>query len=275
MKGKLLLISLFCCVFLFSCVPEKMTPVRGRVKGHATTNKSSDSESSSKYSEESSHNNNAVATDKSASDNQAMMSELRRRCLERQVTDYDGNRYHTVFVGNQCWLKENLRATHGRDGKIVNCYIPNGNSANVQTYGYLYEWRSAKSVCPKGWHLPTMEDWEKLEDQVVLLGMSCGDGLQKQVAKAVASEKGWQSSTNTCSVGQNQQTNNASGFSVLPAGLYNYEHYNNFGYKANFWSAKEYDAAYAYSCGVSYDNASVKKFLDTKASGFSVRCVQD
>lgn len=268
MKRKFLLISLFCCVFLFSCVPERMTSVNGSVKDHAATNNSSDCEKSSQ-------NNNAVAADKTASDNQAMMSELQCRCLEKQVTDYDGNCYHTVLVGNQCWLKENLRSTHGRDGKILNCYYPNGKYANVQTYGYLYEWRSAKSVCPKGWHLPTMEEWEKLEDQLVLLGMSCGDGMQKQVAQALASEKGWQSSSNSCAVGNNQQANNASGFSIFPAGFYNYELYNNFGYKANYWSSKEYDAAYAFSFGMSYDNASIKIYLDTKACGFSVRCIQD
>lgn len=275
MKRKFLLISLFCSVFLLSCVPERMATWNDSAKGHASSEKSTNCENSSQVCGGNSQNNKVDATDKSASDNQTVLSELQHRCLEKQVTDYDGNRYHTVLVGNQCWLRENLRAIHGRDGRIANYYVPNGNPANVQTYGYLYEWRSAKSVCPKGWHLPTVEDWEKLEDQVVLLGMSCGDGLQKQVAKAMASEKGWQSSTNACAVGQNQQSNNASGFSVFPAGLYNYEHYNNFGYKANFWSAKEYDAAYAYSCGISYDNASVKKFLDTKASGFSVRCVQD
>lgn len=268
MKGKFLLISLFCCVFLFSCLPERITFADGRVIDHSQANNSSQTDRSAQ-------NDQSSVTNEPSGENQAMMSELRRNCLEKQVKDYDGNSYHTVLVGNQCWLKENLRAIHGRDGRIANYYVPNGNPANVQTYGYLYEWRSAKSVCPKGWHLPSMEDWEKLEDQVVLLGMSCGDGLQKQVAKAVASETGWQSSTNACSVGQNQHSNNASGFSILPAGLYNYEHYNNFGYKANFWCAKEYDAAYAYSCGISYDNASVKKFLDTKASGFSVRCVQD
>lgn len=268
MKGKFLLISLFCCVFLFSCLPERITFADGRVIDHSQANNSLQTDRSAQ-------NDQSSVTNEPSGENQAMMSELRRKCLEKQVTDYDGNSYHTVLVGNQCWMKENLRAIHGRDGRIANYYVPNGNPANVQTYGYLYEWRSAKSVCPKGWHLPTMEDWEKLEDQVVLLGMSCGDGLQKQVAKAVASETGWQSSTNACAVGQNQHSNNASGFSVLPAGLYNYEHYNNFGYKANFWCAKEYDAAYAYSCGISYDNASVKKFLDTKASGFSVRCVQD
>lgn len=62
---------------------------------------------------------------------------------------------------------------------------------------------------------------------------------------------------------------------VIEGIFYNYEHYNNFGYKANFWSAKEYDAAYAFSFGMSYDNASIKIFLDTKASDFSVRCIQD
>jgi len=261
MKNKLLLLGILCCCLLQACVIEGIPFQHKNVSDYSNSDKPSSKD-------------NTVSTDESVNESHST-SELQRRCLEKQVTDYDGNNYHTVLVGNQCWLKENLRSTHGRDGKILNYYYPNGNYANVQTYGYLYEWRSAKSVCPKGWHLPTMDEWEKLEDQLVLLGMSCGDGMQKQVAQALASEKGWQSSPNSCTVGYNQHSNNASGFSILPAGFYNYEHYNNFGYKANFWSAKEYDAAYAYSFGMSYDNASIKIFLDTKASGFSVRCIQD
>lgn len=262
------LLSVLCCCLLFSCVPERVTQVNDRVAEYSTANESSQNDSPLQT-------NPVVKADPSENEEYVRTSELRRKCLEKQVTDYDGNRYHTVLVGNQCWMKENLRATHGRDGKSLTCYAPNNKPSNVQIYGYLYDWRSATVVCPKGWHLPTGDEWEMLEDQVVLLGMSCGDGLKKQVAKAMASESGWQSSPETCSVGNNQHANNTSGFSIFPAGLYNYEHYNNFGYKANFWCAKDYDAAYAFSCGISYDNASVKKFLDTKASGFSVRCVKD
>lgn len=286
MKGKLLLIVLFACISLLSCVRGSMPLVNERAVDYTTETKPSQNESSSQHdsslrndaisqSDTISKNDEPAVTDVSVNGKPDMMSEQQRRCLEKQVKDYDGNSYHTVYVGNQCWLKENLRATHGRDGKSLTCYAPNNKPSNVQVYGYLYDWRSATVVCPKGWHLPTGDDWEMLEDQIVLLGMSCGDGLKKQVAKAMASESGWQSSSETCAVGNNQHANNASGFSVLPAGLYNYEHYNNFGYKANFWCAKDYDAAYAFSCGIGYDNASIKKFLDTKASGFSVRCVKD
>ena len=196
-------------------------------------------------------------------------------CREKTVRDIEGNVYNTVFIGNQCWTRENMRSTKGKDGKILHFYVPNGNADNVKVYGYLYDWRSAKTVCPKGWHLPNKEEWERVEHHLVLMGMSCGDGLQKQVAKAMASETGWQTNSDTCAVGNNQSTNNASNLSILPAGFYNYEHYSNFGYKAIFWSSWDYDAAYASSCGLSFDNASLKRFLDAKTSGFSVRCVRD
>ena len=32
------------------------------------------------------------------------------------VTDYDGNVYHTVAIGSQVWLKENLKTTHYNNG---------------------------------------------------------------------------------------------------------------------------------------------------------------
>ena len=31
------------------------------------------------------------------------------------VTDYDGHVYATVQLGNQCWMRENLRVTHYAD----------------------------------------------------------------------------------------------------------------------------------------------------------------
>ncbi len=41
------------------------------------------------------------------------------------------------------------------------CY---GNKTTCKDYGKLYTWEQALRACPKGWKLPTWEDWEKLND---------------------------------------------------------------------------------------------------------------
>jgi uncharacterized protein (TIGR02145 family) len=35
------------------------------------------------------------------------------------VKDYDGNVYHTIQIGDQIWLKENLAVTHYKNGNII------------------------------------------------------------------------------------------------------------------------------------------------------------
>jgi len=40
-------------------------------------------------------------------------------CGTSTVTDIDGNLYHTVKIGSQCWLKENMRTTRYSDGQLV------------------------------------------------------------------------------------------------------------------------------------------------------------
>ena len=72
-------------------------------------------------------------------------------CGTSTVKDYDGNVYNTVPIGNQCWMKENLRTTHYSNGASITLgtsygvstparYYPNHDSANVGSYGYLYNW---------------------------------------------------------------------------------------------------------------------------------------
>jgi len=50
---------------------------------------------------------------------------------------------------------------------------------------------------------------------------------------------GWNNSTNTCAVGNAPSTNNATGFSALPAGSYS----SNFGANAGFWSSTQGDSS--------------------------------
>ncbi|MFP5039968.1 FISUMP domain-containing protein [Parasediminibacterium sp. JCM 36343] len=88
------------------------------------------------------------------------------------VTDYDNNSYQTVVIGNQTWLKSNLKSTHYADGSaIANIYSYNNDTSNATTYGRLYTWNSAmknysaelsQGACPCGWHLPSNKEWEDL-----------------------------------------------------------------------------------------------------------------
>ena len=98
------------------------------------------------------------------------------------ITDIDGYSYHTVQIGNQTWLKENLRVTKYNDGtpiQLINdpadtnswnwggpdkCTYYDVNLYLERTYGKLYNGyvvRSEKNVCPVGWKIPT--DYELTE----------------------------------------------------------------------------------------------------------------
>ncbi len=215
------------------------------------------------------------------------------------ITDYDNNTYNTVQIGNQCWMKENLRTTHYADGTSISLgsststttayrYYPANDSSNVSTYGYFYNWPAVmhnssssssnpsgvQGVCPNGWHVPSDAEWTQLTDYVS--GQSeyvCGSS-NDNIAKALASTTGWNSSTNTCAVGNAPSSNNATGFSAVPAGSY-YGNYGSFGYGVDFWSATQFDSSYVFFCSLIYNHAIMYGYIYSKDNGYSVRCVRD
>ena len=215
------------------------------------------------------------------------------------VTDIDGNTYNTVQIGNQCWMKENLRTTRYANGVNIPMgstysytdpyrYAPDNNSSNVSTYGYLYNWSAVmhgasssssnpsgvQGICPNGWHVPSDAEWTQLTDYVGSQTQFQCDNSSGNIAKALASTTGWNSDASTCAVGNNSSTNNATGFSALPAG-YGSGNYGNFGYAAKFWSATESSYGFAYYRRLYYNDADVGRYDDNEYNGFSVRCVRD
>ena len=106
------------------------------------------------------------------------------------VTDQDGNTYPVVQIGNQCWMAKNLRTTHYSDEvEEITLSQPMPNNSNHQyddienkayryapalgmdylsSWGYYYNWKAAmhgttnQGICPKGWHLPSKEEWETM-----------------------------------------------------------------------------------------------------------------
>jgi uncharacterized protein (TIGR02145 family) len=167
------------------------------------------------------------------------------------VTDIDGNVYHTVTIGTQTWMVENLKTTHYRDGEAIPyvtdsaiwnglstpayCFYNNDAVANKATYGALYNWYTASSpkLCPVGWHVPTDAEWTTL--MTYLGGQIVAGGKLKEQGTAH-----WNS--------PNTGADNSTGFTAVPGGcrtmgLIQFYEIGTFGY---WWSSTETSAKFAW-----------------------------
>jgi uncharacterized protein (TIGR02145 family) len=218
------------------------------------------------------------------------------------VADYDGNVYPTVVIGQQCWTRQNMRATHYNDGTA----IPFGNTPSttqpfyyvnyacvspqtLENYGYLYNWPAAMNgatssnanpsgvtgICPYGWHVPSDAEWTEMTDFVNSQTYFRCNGYDEQIAKSLASTSGWSSSSYVCQVGNNQGGNNKTLFAVYPGGSYGGNStYNYFGNDACFWSATAYYLNYVWLRNMNNAYTTVRRYFDEKFYGLSVRCVK-
>jgi uncharacterized protein (TIGR02145 family) len=136
------------------------------------------------------------------------------------IKDIDGNIYHAIKIGTQVWMLENLKVTRFNDGKEIPlvtendswtylstpgyCYF-NNNTANGTTYGAMYNWYAVNThkLCPRGWHVPTDEEWSTLINY--LGGLSAASGKIRE-----AGFTHWLS--------PNIDANNLSNFTALPGG---------------------------------------------------------
>ena len=226
------------------------------------------------------------------------------------VTDVEGNVYKTVVIGSQCWLRENLRTTKYADGTSIDYgdastsdsdpyyYYPGSSEDNVPTYGLLYNWPAVmggenssednpsgvQGVCPNGWHLPSVAEWNQLSDYVSSQSAYYCDNNHEFIAKAFAATSGWEENADPCAVGNNLSANNATGLTILPAGfLDDGGSYLEFSTMTILWSATEYNASSGSCSYLGWYDAMLNDYLGlgknidhmTKAHGFSVRCVRN
>ncbi len=216
--------------------------------------------------------------------------------LERStVTDIDGNVYQSVRIGDLWWMTENLKVTHYQNGEP----IPNVTGArewdaldtgawcaydndptNAETYGLLYNWYAVndnRNLAPEGWHVPTDEEWKRLEmalgmnpattDMWGFRGTNEGDKM-KAIGNLQDGSGFWAEPNSTA--------NNESCFSALPAGwrIYTGVFYSiNTG--ATFWSSSEHGVLRAWSRSLGNESSYLFRSYGFKGRGFSVRCVKD
>lgn len=223
------------------------------------------------------------------------------------LTDRDGNIYNTVQIGGQCWMKENLRTSCYSDGTSIPLsyaltldttslltgngawrYCPDNDNNNVAKFGYLYSWdavmRNAaatnanpsgvQGVCPTGWHVPSRAEWTVLNNYLGSRSECCCGTSNQAVAKSLASVSYWIADHGFCTIGNNRLINNASGFTVLPAGVYTGSCCG-FGTSANFWTTSQYNNSFKYYYNMAFDNYLFECKESSTYKGFSVRCLKN
>lgn len=213
----------------------------------------------------------------------------------RFVVDIDANIYTVVTINEQDWIGQNLKTTRLNDGtsipllankfdwdaaSAIGTETPayswyNNDINNKLIYGALYNWYTVDTgkLCPKGWHVPSKEEY------IALAEFAGGE----DIAGGKLKEKGtthWQS--------PNTGATNEFGLTALPGGIrtrvtvtFDFE-FAHIGRDGNWWTGSNNDKVrgadgYGYVNYVSlhsYDEIA-KLSAMWGGHGMSVLCVKD
>jgi len=226
-------------------------------------------------------------------------------CGLSTMSDIDGNIYNTVLIGNQCWMKENLKTTSYRDGTPIE-YPGNDNLAWQDnntgayswynndpgwkiSYGALYNWHAVNntnSLCPEGWHVPSDADWLQLLLYVVSQGYPNqwdnpnGSANALKSCRQISSPLGFPCNTliHPCwNLHAIHHGFDAFGFSGLPGGRRNSNGtFNYLNVHSYWWSTLEYSMPYAAWCrSYAHNSGRIYRVNHNKNKGFSVRCLKE
>lgn len=202
------------------------------------------------------------------------------------ITDVDEHLYHTIKIGTQEWMTENLRTSHYADGSLIPmvnaastwqnttdgawCWYDSSSTYDA-VYGKLYNFYAvvdARGLCPTGWHEPTDAEWTTmitfLDPAAVVVA-----GTQSQVAGGSLKEKGpshW-AYPNTGT--------NETGFSALGGGWRSLAGtFSSLGFTGFFWSSS-LNATQGWFRTLQNNMDVVLRGSMEKNLGYSVRCLKD
>jgi len=186
------------------------------------------------------------------------------------VTDASGNSYKCISIGTQTWMAADLKTGKYRNGDVITGFVSltstEGTVGTCYTnpnYGQFYNWYAVsdpRNIAPIGWHVPTDEDWTKLE---TFLGGSqvAGGKLKEAVAY-------WF---------QPNAATDEYGFKALPTG-YRFADgsYSTGGFSMGYWwTATETSNTESYNRALYYRTTQSLRQVSDKRVGLAVRCVKD
>jgi uncharacterized protein (TIGR02145 family) len=204
------------------------------------------------------------------------------------LTDADNNVYHAVKIGNQVWMKENLKTTKYCNGDVIPNKVDNNSwmgsyssgawsyynndSTNNAIYGKLYNWRAAadsRNICPCGWHLPTYDDWNTV---INYLGGANVAGSKLKESGAAH----WLS--------PNTDATNLTGFTAVGGGVRGFiGNFTSLGSYSYFWIQQFWSGGYdAYYMALNNNDGTLtfNSLLNANSNsngstGLSIRCIRN
>lgn len=195
---------------------------------------------------------------------------------DEPINDIDGNNYNTIRIGDQIWMQENLRVTKFQNGTSLKQLSyqsewTDRNSSGYYTivdnvsFGYIYNGfviMENQNICPPGWHVPTISEWNTLIDY--LGGSSIAGGKMKE-----SSDLYW--------ILPNFGANNISGFTALPNGYVGTEGDPHEKLEEACFMVASFDSSGNPGfIGIHYNNSTA--FFNqnsSKVTGASIRCVKN
>jgi len=203
------------------------------------------------------------------------------------VFDIDMNEYDVVKIGEQEWLKENLKVTRFNNGVFLQteedslewlklnhaayCWYNNDELLYKPDYGALYNIYAVENgnLCPIGWKVPDKQDILELITYLDPTPQQPPHVVLSEIAGGMLKESGyshWPESDYS-----DQVASNSSGFTALPGGCRGWEGWYNilprFGY---FWLSTGEVISLRYGTN--------RVFLFGQPSNYialSVRCIRD
>ena len=194
------------------------------------------------------------------------------------ILNYAGQAYHTVIIGSQCWMTENLNIGKWinaaqlqkiSDSGAIEKYCFGNDFVQCDYWGGLYQWgemmrfmkeSGAQGICPDGWHVPASKDWKTL---IKFLG------TEDDAGGKLKSTLQWDR--------PNVGATNSSGFSAYPGGAYDYfaSKWYDLNSQGYYWTSEMISETTAVGVNLTFRTGGINTYEEFQANALSVRCVKN